>query len=86
MKKYPSAIEEIESSKHICRVLLSVIWSKDYKTLSFPKFKYMLYSKDQDLELVTKYPMTSALCVNIHFVDDYASIYRNIWDVLKGFV
>lgn len=86
VKKYPSAIEEIESSKHICRVLLSVIWSKDYKTLSFPKFKYMLYSKNQDLELATKYPMTSALCVNIHFVDDYASIYRNIWDVLKGFV
>ena len=85
-KRYPKTVEEIDAEKHICRVLLSVIWNRDYKTVSFPKFKFMLYSKEQDLEFVTKYPMTSALCVNILFDNDYASIFKNIWDSIKKFV
>jgi len=85
-KRYPGAIEEIEGSKHICRVLLSMIWTKDYKSYSFPKFKFMLYMKDQELNLVTHYPMTPALCVNISFERDYSSIFKNAWNTLKGFV
>ena len=72
--------------KHICRVLLSTIWNKDYKSVSFPKFKFMLYSKDSELELVKKYTMTSALCVGISFDNDYASIFKNTWDSIKKFV
>lgn len=37
-RRYHNSVEEIDSSRHICRVLLSIIWKKDYKTLSFPKF------------------------------------------------
>ncbi len=85
-KRYPGAVEEIESSKHICRVMLSLIWTKDYKSYSFPKFKFMLYMKDQELNLVTHYPMTPALCVNINFERDYSSIFKNTWNTLKGFV
>lgn len=86
IEKYPGAVEEIEPQKHICRVLLSIIWNKDYKSYSFPKFKFLLYSKNQELDMVTIFPMNPALCVNIQFVDDYLSVYRNIWDVLKNFV
>lgn len=85
-KRYPGAVEVIESSKNICRVLLSQIWTKDYKTLSFPKFKFMLYSKDSELDFNEKYPMTAALCVNINLNDDYESIFKNTWDALKRFI
>ncbi|MCH5250628.1 MAG: ATP-dependent DNA helicase RecQ [Lachnospiraceae bacterium] len=85
-QRYPNTVEEIDEGKHICRVLLSEIWNKDYKTISFPKFKFMLYSKDQELELVTKYPMTSVLCVGISFDNDYASIFKNTWNSIKKFV
>lgn len=85
-KRYPGSVEEIESSKHICRVLLSAIWNKDYKALSFPKFKYMLYSGDEELAFNSMYPMTSALCVNINFTTDYSSVFSNIWDALKRFI
>lgn len=85
-KRYPNTLEEINAEKHICRILLSTIWNKDYKTVSFPKFKYMLYSKNQELELVTKYTMTPALCVSIAFANDYASIFKNTWDSIKKFV
>lgn len=85
-RKYPGAVEEIESQKHICRVMLSIIWNKDYKTLSFPKFKFMLYSKDQELDFILKFPMTSALCVSVVFENDYSSNFKNSWDSIKKFV
>ena len=50
-KRYPECVEEIEEQKHICRVRLSAIWNKDYKTHSFPKFKFMVYSKARTLIL-----------------------------------
>lgn len=86
-RHYHDSVKEIDSNKHICRVLLSTIWDKDYKTLSFPKFKYLLYTKDQEsLDFVTKYPMSPALCVMVTFSDDYSSDFRNIWSSLKGFI
>ena len=87
LKRYPDSIEEIEGEKHICRVLLKSIWSKDYRDQSFPKFKFMLYSKDYEhLDLVGKYPMTPALCVTVMFNDDYSSLFKKIWNALKGFI
>lgn len=86
LRRYPESIEEIEGKKHICRVLLSRIWNKDYKSLSFPKFKYMLYSKDDDLDFNTKYGITPALCVSINFNADYSSLFKNVWDSVKQFI
>ncbi|MCH5200718.1 MAG: ATP-dependent DNA helicase RecQ [Oscillospiraceae bacterium] len=87
LQRYPHSIEEIESNKHICRVILSTIWDKDYKNQSFPKFKYLLYTKDhENLDFVLKYPMTPALCVNVSYSDDYSSSFRNIWNAFKGFI
>lgn len=86
-RRYPDSIEEIEPIKHICRVKLNMLWNNDYKTQSFPKFKFLLYSKDsENLDLVTKYPMIPALCVNITFENDYSSLFKNIWTTLKSFV
>lgn len=85
-KRFPGAIEEIEGKKHICRVMLNQIWSKDYKTLSFPKFKYMLYSKEDDLDFNSKYTILPALCVKIDFEDDYSSLFKNVWDSVKHFI
>ena len=85
-KRYPECVEEIEEQKHICRVRLSAIWNKDYKTHSFPKFKFMVYSKSEDIDFITKYPMSPALCVNIGFENDYSSIFRNTWDAIKKFI
>lgn len=86
IRRYQGAIEEIEGDKHICRVMLSMIWNKDFRSLSFPKFKYMIYSKDNELDFNMKYTITPALCVSVQFINDYACIFRNVWGTLKGFV
>lgn len=85
-EKYPNTVEEIDAERHICRVFLDMIWKIDYKTVSFPKFKFMLYTKDQELDFVYKYPMASALCVSVTFNDDYVSIFNNVWDAIKEFI
>src|SRR5699024_10589652 len=72
-QRYPNSVEEIDSNKHICRVLLSTIWERDYKTLSFSKFKYLLYTKDsENLDFILKYPMRPALCVTVTYCGDYS--------------
>lgn len=86
LKRYPNCLEEIESTKHICRVKLDKIWRKDYATHSFPKFKFMLYSNDPELRLNAEYRMVPALCVSIELADDYDSVFKQIWDCVKGFI
>lgn len=85
-KRYHGAIQEINEERHICRVLLNVIWNKDYKNLSFPKFKYLLYGKSKELDFNSDYPMIPALCVNIKFEHEYNSNFRTMWEEIKGFV
>ena len=73
IKSYGECLEEINSEKHICRVNLEKIWDKEYKDKSFPQFKYLLYSKDQELKFNQHYTLTAALCVSVEFSDDYAA-------------
>ncbi|MCD7768937.1 MAG: DEAD/DEAH box helicase, partial [Oscillospiraceae bacterium] len=87
LRRYPGTVEEIESSKHICRVILERIWNKDYTSLSYPKFKYLLYSQDYvNLDFIRLYPMTPTLSVSVTFSNEYISAFKNIWDTLKGFI
>ncbi len=82
-KKYGDPVEEIDSSKHICRVKLDKIWNKEFRDYSFPQFKYLLYSHDE--ELIQRFPftLTPALTVSIDFSSDYRSIYRKTVDCLR---
>lgn len=86
LRKYPNCLEEIESTKNICRVYLDKIWRRDYAAYSFPKFKYLLYSNDSKLKFNSEFRIRSALCVSIEFANDYDSIFKNIWDCIKGFI
>lgn len=85
-KKYPGCFEEIEPSRNICRVFLDKIWRKDYTKYSFPKFKYMLYSNDEELTLTKYYIMRPVLCVTVTYANDYSSLFKNVWDTLKTFI
>nr|WP_027871603.1 DEAD/DEAH box helicase [[Eubacterium] cellulosolvens] len=86
VKSYGKCVEQIDSEKHICRVNLERIWDKEYKDISFPQFKYLLYSKDSELKFNHYYTVTAALCVSVEFADDYASTFRNTWAVFKKIV
>lgn len=86
LKKYPDVLEEIEPLKHICRVKLNTIWEKKYTEMSFPRFKFLLYTRDTELDLTVKTPMVAALCVTIIFAEDYQSIFENRWNDLQKII
>lgn len=86
LHKYPGCVEEIDGNKHICRVLLDHIWKKSYKQYSFPQFKYMIYSKDAELDFTKQYTYIPALCVDIEFCNDYQSEFYKIWNTFKAFI
>ena len=92
LKRYPNCIKEINKERKICQLSLNKIWQKDYQNLSFPEFKFLLYSKsilDIDghvFDFVQKYPMNKALCLTIEFNDDYISQFELIWNCLTTFV
>lgn len=86
LKRYPDCLEEIEPNRQICRVQLDRIWRKDYAKHSFPKFKFLLYKNDPELEFNNAFPMIPALCVSVDLVNDYDSVFRRIWDCIKGFI
>lgn len=83
LKMYPGSLEEIHSGKHICRIALDTIWRKDYSHLSFPKFKYLLYSKSPELKINNNVSFDAALCVSIDFSDDYNSKFEKTWGVVS---
>ena len=85
--KYPGTIQEIENSKHICRVQLNSIWANGFKDFSFPMFKYLLYSKDTEkIDFVEQFPMDAVLCVGITYKRDHVSTFQNVWNSLRSFI
>lgn len=92
LKRYPNCLEEINKERKICRLSMNQIWQKDYQNLSFPEFKYLVYSKStMDMnghvfDFVQKYPMNKALCLTIEFSEDYLSKFELIWNALTTYV
>lgn len=86
LKKYPECLEEIEKDRHICRVMLDKIWRRDYTNMSFPKFKYMIYSRDNELRFNKEFPVKQALQVSISLASEHRSRFREIWSTLRNFI
>ena len=82
-QQYPNTVEEINKQKHICNIKLKDIWENYYKKYSFPKFKYLLYTQDAELDLVKEIPMSAVLRVDVRFDDKYQDKLDNIWGAVK---
>ena len=77
---FPECVDLINEEKNICRVDLESIWKSKYNMYSFPKFKYLFYSKSSELDFVGTINYNTALSVSIVFNNDYNSIFQNIWN------
>ena len=83
---YGNCFEEVESTRHICRVNLKKIWRKSYQQKTFPQFKYLLYSHSTELEFNEEYQLNPALCTTINFETDFFAKFQGIWRAFKDFV
>lgn len=83
-KKYGQIVTELDSSRNICSVNLKCIWERDFAhEHSFPKFKYMLYSKDEGLKFTYINDIYPSLKIDIFFNENYLTVFNNILKALK---
>lgn len=82
--KYGDSIKLIYAPKNVCEINLRNIWEKSYdRAMSFPKFKYLLYSKSSELDFNLKYSLKPAMLVEIYKEINYDNIYKEIYNALK---
>lgn len=59
------------NTSNIYVVNLQKIWEKDYsKNLSFPKFKFLLYTADKELDNYNINKMMPVTCIQLDFIED----------------
>jgi ATP-dependent DNA helicase RecQ len=86
-RKYNNAITIINEDKNIYNVNLRKIWEKNFDTVySFPKFKYMLYTKDEALKFDYIDGFDPSLKIDISLVKDHRMEYQIVNNALKGVI
>lgn len=84
---YHDACELIDPSQNVCKVNLKRIWEQSYqKSMSFPKFKYLLYTNSAELDFNQKYALVSAMSVEIFFEDDGDNKFQKTIKSLKSLI
>lgn len=85
IKRYGNIITVTDELRNICQVNLRVIWEKDFnQELSFPKFKYQLYNRDQILSPEYLNELIPALKIDIFFEKDYLITFNTMLNGIKS--
>jgi len=85
-KKFHQVLKEVDSHQHICRVNLEKIWNEgENQRMSFPKFKYLLYSGDKSLDFNQQYNLQPACHIRVQLKKDGYAIFQTSWKAVKDF-
>lgn len=86
-KKYNNAFSLINEEKGVYNVNLKKIWEKSFGSkYSFPKFKYMLYSKDKELNFEYLDGFDPALKVDVKLTKDHRTEFGRMNEVLRQII
>ncbi|MCR3907041.1 MAG: helicase-related protein [Tenericutes bacterium] len=86
-RQFENSATSINYDKQVYNVNLKKIWEKKFSEKhSFPKFKYMLYTKDNDLDFEFKEDFDPVLKIDISFMNGYRTTYKNINEGLKSII
>lgn len=82
--KYHKSVEVKYASLNVCEVNLKKIWETSYEAkMSFPKFKFLLYSNSDELDFNKKYSFSTAMSVEVYFEDNYIQKFNRIFSAIK---
>lgn len=85
--EFGNCCELVYEPDPVCKVNLERIWKKKYKEeMSFPKFKYLIYTKSKDLSFNSSYELTPALSVEIYFEENFKDIVESCTKALKTII
>ena len=85
-QEYGECLQEVDRKRHICVFQLGRIWENDpeNRKFSFPQFKYLLYTRSDELEMNRKHTLTPALFVTLEKKEK--GRYDRIVSSLKAFI
>lgn len=82
--KYHNAVEVKYAPSNVCEVNLKRIWENSYEAeMSFPKFKYLLYTKSDELDFNKKYSFLTAMSVEIYFEEEHKQKFLSLFNAIK---
>ena len=85
--KFGKIIDEIDQKNNICSVNLKKLWEKEFNSkFSFPQFKYLIYTKSEELNYEFINDMDSALIVDLEFQKNYLGVYEKYIKAIKSFI
>lgn len=85
--KYGKILDEIDKELHICSVNLKKLWGNRFSMKhSFPQFKYLVYTKSEELDFEFIDEIHSALIVDIDFKKNYVNIYERYMEEIRIFI
>lgn len=82
--KYHKSVEVKYAPLNVCEVNLKKIWETSYEAkMSFPKFKFLLYSNSEELDFNKKYSFSTAMSVEVYFEDNPIQKFNHIFSAIK---
>ena len=83
-KQYHGAAVLKDAKTNVCEVNLKRIWEDSYKQyMSYPKFKYLLYTGSDELDFNKKYKFSTAMSVEIIFGTHATEEFDKIFSAVK---
>lgn len=82
-RRFKGCVEEIYKKLHICKVNLQLIWNVTGEKISFPQFKYLIYSRSEELEFNKEFPIKSAFFVKVNLFENHKYNFRRYWEIIK---
>lgn len=84
-RRYPGCVQLKDLKHNVCEVNLKKIWEKSYEDkMSYPKFKYLLYTGSDDLDFNREFRYSTAMSVDISFENNYVNTYTDILEAVKN--
>lgn len=83
--RYPGCAVIKNEKLNVCEVNLKKIWQVSYEDkMSYPKFKYLLYTGSEELAFNSQYMFSTAMSVDISFDTHYREVFSKILEAVKG--
>ena len=84
-QKYSDVAQLVFHEKNIFKVNLNWIWDREYsKEMSFPKFKYLLYTQSPELPLNKQFSLIPAMSIDITLADNSELMFDSVINALHG--
>lgn len=85
--KYGKILDEIDNKMHICSLNLKKLWEHGFNyKYSFPQFKFLIYTKSEELKFEYLLNMNSALIVDIEFEKNYLEKFHKYLEGIRKII